>query len=133
MSSGRPDGRPRTDQAPTWRSSFPGPRDVDRHRNHHLHRRNHPVLHPRRRQLDGRSRRDPGPFSGNGGDDILAVTAHWNPTNSPNGDYQVAVFGYTVPIDPAKTVASVTLPTTLGGGDGSGLQTAHIFAMAVGS
>ena len=75
----------------------------------------------------------PGPFSGNGGDDILAVTAHWNPTNSPNGDYQVAVFGYTVPIDAAKTVASVTLPTTLGGGDGSGLQTAHIFAMAVGS
>jgi len=72
-----------------------------------------------------------GPFSGNGGDDILAVSAHWNPTNSPNGDYQVAVFGYTVPINPAKTVASVTLPATLGGGDGSGLQTAHIFAMAV--
>jgi beta-glucosidase len=74
-----------------------------------------------------------GPFSGNGGDDILAVGAHWNPTNSPNGDYQVAVFGYTVPVNPAKTVASVTLPATLGGGDGSGLQTAHIFAMAVGS
>jgi hypothetical protein len=75
----------------------------------------------------------PGPFSGNGGDDILAVTAHWNPTNSPDGDYQVGVFGYTVPVNPAKTVASVTLPATLGGGDGSGLQTAHIFAMAVGS
>jgi beta-glucosidase len=75
----------------------------------------------------------PGPFSGNGGDDILAVSANWNPTDSPDGDYQVAVFGYTVPVNPAKTVASVTLPATLGGGDGSGLQTAHIFAMAVGS
>jgi beta-glucosidase len=68
-----------------------------------------------------------------GGDDLLATSAHWNPSTSPDGDYELAVFGYTVPINPAKTVAYVALPATMGGGDGSGLQTAHIFAMTTGT
>jgi len=41
----------------------------------------------------------------------------------------VAVFGYQVPLDKTKTVAYVTMPATMGGGDGSGLQTTHIFGI----
>jgi hypothetical protein len=63
------------------------------------------------------------------GDDLLATTSHWNP-NGP-GALKVYVYGTTVPIDPAKTVAEVTLPSSLSGGDGSGQQTAHIFAIAI--
>jgi beta-glucosidase len=72
-----------------------------------------------------------GSVTGTAGNDILAITAHWNPTSSPDGDYQVAVFGYQVPLDQTKTVAYVTMPATMSGGDGSGLQTTHIFAMAI--
>lgn len=63
------------------------------------------------------------------GDDLLATTSHWNP-NGP-GAHQVSVYGTTVPIDAARTVAEVTLPSSLSGGDGSGQQTAHIFAIAI--
>ena len=72
-----------------------------------------------------------GSVTGTDGNDLLAISAHWNPTTSPDGDYQVAVYGYQVPLDTTKTVAYVTMPTTMGGGDGSGLQTTHIFGMAI--
>jgi hypothetical protein len=42
------------------------------------------------------------------GDDLLSTTAHRNPDGP--GAHQVSVYGTTVPIDPAKTVAEVTLP-----------------------
>jgi beta-glucosidase len=71
--------------------------------------------------------------TGSDGDDAFVTTAHWNPTNSADGDYEVAVFGYTAALDASKTVAYVTFPAVVGGGDGSGLQTLHIFAMAIGS
>ena len=72
-----------------------------------------------------------GSVAGTDGDDLVAISAHWNPAGSPDGDYQVAVFGYRVPLDTTKTVAYVTMPTTMGGGDGSGLQTTHIFGLAI--
>ncbi|MCW2930973.1 MAG: Beta-glucosidase [Actinomycetia bacterium] len=71
---------------------------------------------------------DTAPASGN---DLVVTTPHWNPNGS--GAYPVSLYGATASIDPGKTVAAVTLPSALAGGDGSGLQTAHVFAIAVGS
>jgi hypothetical protein len=71
------------------------------------------------------------PATGSGGDDVLATTSHWNPTTSSSGDYEVGLYGQTVPLDPSRTVAYVTFPSTIGGGDGSGQQTMHIFGMAI--
>jgi hypothetical protein len=68
-------------------------------------------------------------FKATGSDDLLVTTSSEN----GGGGLPVSIYGTTVPINPDKTVAAVTLPTTLQGGDGSGLQTAHVFAIAVAS
>jgi len=61
---------------------------------------------------------DPAP-----GTDIV-VTVPWNvPPEHPDQDHPVSVFYGSIPLDPAKTVRYVTLPTN---------PNLHIFAMAVG-
>jgi hypothetical protein len=60
--------------------------------------------------------------------DLLATTAGWD----PGGSLPVSLSYLSVPVNPAKTVASVTLPT-VGAGVGHDVPAMHIFGLAVGT
>jgi beta-glucosidase len=63
------------------------------------------------------------------GDQIVTTTSSWN-QSSPTGSHPVSVYFASVPLQPGKTVASVTLPSLPGS---FGQTEMHIFAMAAGS
>jgi hypothetical protein len=66
------------------------------------------------------------------GDQIAATTSSWNYTSSTQVQHSVSVYFSSVPLEPGKTVASVTLPT-VSSGAGNGENALHIFAIAIGS
>ncbi len=66
------------------------------------------------------------------GDQIATTTSSWNFASSTQTDHPVSVYFASVPLDPSKTVASVTLPT-VSSGVGNGVNAMHIFSIAVGS
>jgi beta-glucosidase len=66
------------------------------------------------------------------GDQIATTTSSWNFSSSTQVQHPVSIYFESVPLDPGKTVASVTLPT-VGSGVGNGINALHIFAMAIGS
>jgi hypothetical protein len=69
------------------------------------------------------------PVSGGG---IVASTSHWNTSSGP-GVQPVAVYSWPVPLDPAKTVASITLPTITPATSDNGELESHVFAAAFSS
>jgi beta-glucosidase len=64
------------------------------------------------------------------GDQLLTTTSSWNFQTNPLGSHPVSVYFGSVPLEPGKQVASVTLPILSGGG---GTTAMHIFAMATGT
>jgi beta-glucosidase len=66
------------------------------------------------------------------GDQIATTTSSWNFASSTQTPHPVSVYFASVPLDPGKTVASVTLPT-VGSGVGNGINAMHIFSIAVGN
>ncbi len=66
------------------------------------------------------------------GDQIATTTSSWNFSSSTQVPHPVSVYFTSVPLEPGKTVASVTLPT-VSSGAGNGVNALHIFAIAVGS
>ncbi|HEY1566776.1 MAG TPA: glycoside hydrolase family 3 C-terminal domain-containing protein [Solirubrobacteraceae bacterium] len=66
------------------------------------------------------------------GDQIATTTSSWNFSGSGQSSHMVSVYFASVPLDPGKTVASVTLPT-VGSGVGSGINAMHIFSIGVGN
>jgi len=63
------------------------------------------------------------------GDQIVDTTSSWN-QSTPTGSHAVSVYFASVPLEPGKTVASVTLPSLPGS---FGQTEMHIFAMAAGT
>jgi beta-glucosidase len=66
------------------------------------------------------------------GDEIATTTTSWNFSSSTQVTHPVSVYFESVPLDPGKTVASVTLPV-VSSGVGNGVNALHIFAIAIGS
>jgi hypothetical protein len=66
------------------------------------------------------------------GDQIATTTTSWNFTSSTQVKHPVSIYFASVPLQPGKTVASVTLPT-VSATAGNGINAMHIFAMAIGS
>jgi beta-glucosidase len=66
------------------------------------------------------------------GDQIATTTSSWNFSSSTQTPHPVSVYFASVPLEPGKTVASVTLPT-VSSGIGNGVTAMHIFAIAIGS
>ena len=66
------------------------------------------------------------------GDQIATTTTTWNFASSTQTPHPVSVYFASVPLDPSKTVASVTLPT-VGSGVGNGINAMHIFSIGVGN
>ncbi len=66
------------------------------------------------------------------GDQVATTTSTWNFSSSTQTPHPVSIYFASVPLEPGKTVASVTLPT-VSTGVGNGVNAMHIFAMAVGS
>jgi beta-glucosidase len=67
------------------------------------------------------------------GDQLVATTSSWNTQpSSGQGPHAVSVYSTEVPLQPGKTVASVTLPD-VSSGVGSGVTAMHVFAVGVGS
>ena len=66
------------------------------------------------------------------GDQIATTTTTWNFASSTQTPHPVSVYFASVPLDPNKTVASVTLPT-VGSGVGNGINAMHIFSIGVGN
>jgi len=64
------------------------------------------------------------------GNQLVTTTSSWNFQSNPLGAHPVSVYFASVPLDKAKTVASVTLPALSTAG---GTTAMHIFAMATGS
>jgi glucoamylase len=62
------------------------------------------------------------------GTDFLATTGGWD----PGGSIPVSMSYAAIPIDPAEQVASVTLPT-VSAGVGNGVNSMHIFDLAIGT
>jgi glucoamylase len=62
------------------------------------------------------------------GSDFLATTPGWD----PGGDVPVSLSYAAVPIDPAETVVSVTVPT-VNASVGAGVNTMHIFDLTIGT
>ena len=66
------------------------------------------------------------------GDEVATTTSSWNFASSTQVQHPVSIYFASVPLEPGKTVASVTLPA-VSSGVGSGVNAMHIFAMAIGS
>lgn len=66
------------------------------------------------------------------GDVIATTTTTWNFSSPTQVTHPVSIYFESVPLDPGKTVASVTLPV-VSSGVGNGVTALHIFAMAIGS
>ena len=66
------------------------------------------------------------------GDQIATTTSSWDFASSTQTPHPVSVYFASVPLDPGKTVASVTLPT-VGSGVGNGINAMHIFSIATGN
>jgi beta-glucosidase len=66
------------------------------------------------------------------GDQIATTTSSWNFSSSTQVQHPVSIYYAAVPLEPGKTVASVTLPT-VSSGIGNGTNAMHIFAIAIGS
>ena len=64
------------------------------------------------------------------GNQLLTTTSSWNFQNNPLGPHPVSIYFASVPLQPGKQVASVTLPVLNGAG---GTTAMHIFAMATGT
>jgi beta-glucosidase len=64
------------------------------------------------------------------GDQLVTTTSSWNFQSNPLGPHPVSVYFDSVPLQPGKQVASVTLPLLSGAG---GTTAMHIFAMATGT
>lgn len=66
------------------------------------------------------------------GDQVATTTSSWNLSSSSQVQHPVSIYFASVPLEPSKTVASVTLPT-VSSAIGNGVNATHIFAIAVGS
>jgi beta-glucosidase len=66
------------------------------------------------------------------GDEVATTTTTWNFSSSTQVQHPVSIYFASVPLEPGKTVASVTLPT-VSSGVGNGINAMHIFAMAIGT
>jgi beta-glucosidase len=66
------------------------------------------------------------------GGEIATTTSSWNSSSSTQVPHPVSIYFASVPLDPGKTVVSVTLPT-VSTGVANGVNAMHIFAMAIGS
>jgi beta-glucosidase len=66
------------------------------------------------------------------GGEIATTTTSWNSSSPTQVQHPVSIYFASVPLDPSKTVASVTLPT-VSTGVGDNVNAMHIFAMAIGS
>ena len=64
------------------------------------------------------------------GNQLVTTTSSWNYQSNPLGAHAVSVYFASLPLEPAKTVSSVTLPVLTGAG---GTTAMHIFAMATGN
>jgi Fibronectin type III-like domain/NPCBM-associated, NEW3 domain of alpha-galactosidase len=65
------------------------------------------------------------------GSDILVTTPDWNQPPGGIGNHAVSVYATSIPLDPGKTVAVVTLPD-VSSGVASGQNALHIFALGIG-
>ena len=66
------------------------------------------------------------------GGEIATTTSSWNSSSSTQVPHPVSIYFASVPLEPGKTVVSVTLPT-VSTGVANGVNAMHIFAMAIGS
>jgi len=66
------------------------------------------------------------------GGQIATTTSSWNSSSSTQVPHPVSIYFASVPLEPGKTIASVTLPT-VSTGVGNGVNAMHIFAIAIGS
>ena len=66
------------------------------------------------------------------GGEIATTTSSWNSSSSTQVPHPVSIYFASVPLEPGKTVLSVTLPT-VSTGVANGVNAMHIFAMAIGS
>jgi hypothetical protein len=66
------------------------------------------------------------------GDEIATTTTTWNFASTTQVTHPVSIYFESVPLNPGKTVASVTLPI-VSSGVGNGVNALHIFAIAIGS
>jgi beta-glucosidase len=64
------------------------------------------------------------------GNQLVTTTSSWNFQSNSLGPHPVSIYFASVPLQPGKQVASVTLPTLNGAG---GTTAMHIFAMATGN
>jgi beta-glucosidase len=64
------------------------------------------------------------------GNQLLTTTSSWNFQDNPLGPHPVSIYFASVPLQPGKQVASVTVPVLNGAG---GTTAMHIFAMATGT
>lgn len=64
------------------------------------------------------------------GDQVATTTSSWNLSSSSQVQHPVSIYFASVPLEPSKTVASVTLPT-VSSAIGNGVNATHIFAIAV--
>jgi len=64
------------------------------------------------------------------GNQLVTTTSSWNFQSNSLGPHPVSVYFASVPLEPGKQLASVTLPTLSGAG---GTTAMHIFAMATGT
>jgi hypothetical protein len=67
-----------------------------------------------------------------GGDTAVATMPYRNTSSGTSQTITMYVFATTVPVDPSKTVASVTFPD-VSNHVGSGVTAMHIFALSLGS
>ncbi|MGH3157729.1 MAG: NEW3 domain-containing protein, partial [Streptosporangiaceae bacterium] len=66
------------------------------------------------------------------GSDILVTTPDWNqPPSGGLGPHAVSIYATSIPLDPGKTVATVTLPD-ISSGVAAGQNALHIFALGIG-
>ena len=98
-------------------------RDRLRHRHGQLRRRQQPVIHP---EHGGLVRR----LAAALGNQLVTTTSSWNFQSNPLGPHPVSIYFASVPLQPGKQVASVTLPVLSGAG---GTTAMHVFAMATGT
>ena len=63
---------------------------------------------------------------------IATTTTSWNFSSPTQVTHPVSIYFESVPLEPGKTVASVTLPV-VSSGVGNVITALHIFAIAVGS
>ncbi|MGH9068765.1 MAG: fibronectin type III-like domain-contianing protein, partial [Acidimicrobiales bacterium] len=64
------------------------------------------------------------------GESLVTSTSHWNTASGPSG-HAVSVYSNVIPLQPNKTVQSITLPD-VSSGVGNSVNAMHVFAVGIG-